>query len=96
MVECISRYKLQLSSEWNVESVQNLKFPEDMIEVTQIASFLYEIDFQAQKTIIEQDTTVRSKHKAKIFEKGNEPEKLAKSRCALFLHNFHIFMPVNL
>ena len=66
-------FKLQLSSEWNVESVQNLKFPEDMIEVTQIASFLYEINFEAQKTII--DMTVRSKHKAKEFEKGNEPEK---------------------
>jgi hypothetical protein len=55
--------------------VQNLIFPEDMIEVTQIASFLYEINFEAQKTIIEQDTTVRSKHKANVFEKGNEPEK---------------------
>ena len=70
-----SGFKLQLSSEWNVESVQNLKFPEDMLEVTQIASFLYEIIFEAQKTIIEQDTTVRSKHKAKVFEKGNEPGK---------------------
>ncbi len=61
-------FKLQFSSEWiqwNVESVQNLKFPEDMIEVTQIASFLHEINSKAQKTIIEQDTTVRSKHKAK-------------------------------
>jgi len=38
-----SGFKLQLSSEWNVESVQNLKFPEDMIEVRQIASFLHEI-----------------------------------------------------
>ncbi len=75
VVECISRLKSQLSSEWNVKSVQSLKFPEDMIEVTQIASFLYEISFEAQKTIIEQDTTVRSKHKAKVFEKGNEPEK---------------------
>ena len=54
-----------LSSEWNVESVQNLKFPEDMIEVTQIASFLHEINLEAQKTIIEKDTALRSKHKAK-------------------------------
>ena len=60
-----SGFKLQLSSEWNKESVQNLKFPEDMLEVTQIASFLHEVSLEAQKTIIEQDTTVRSKHIAK-------------------------------
>jgi hypothetical protein len=31
-----SGFKLQLSSEWNVESVQILKFPEDMIEVNKL------------------------------------------------------------
>ncbi len=61
-----SGFKLELSSEWNVESVQNLKFPEDMIEATQIASFLHEINLEAQQTIIEQDTTLSSKHKGKI------------------------------
>jgi hypothetical protein len=55
-----SGFKLHLSSEWNVESsVKNLKFPEVMIEVTQIASFLHEINLEAQKTIIKQDTTLR-------------------------------------
>ena len=60
-----SGFKLQWSSERKVQLVHNLKLPEDMIEVTQIASFLHEINLDAQKTIIEQDTALRSKHKAK-------------------------------
>ena len=79
-----SGFKIQLSSEWNVESVQNLKFPEDMIEVTQIASFLYEINFESQKTIIEQDTTVRSKHKQKYLRKAtNQKNECKKQMCVV-------------
>ncbi len=81
-----SGFKLRLSrqsSEWKVESVQNLKFPEDMIEVTQIASFLHVINLEAQQTILEQDTTVRSKHKAKInIEIRQTPDNL--KICPLF------------
>ena len=82
-----------LSSEWNVESAQNLKFPEDMIEVTQIASFLHKINLEAQKTIIEQDTALISKHKAKNYHRNcteaRQPENMPSvSEYALILHAF--------
>ena len=52
-------------------------FPENMIEVTQIASFLHEINLEAQKTIKEQDTPHRSNHKANInIEIGQTPDNL--------------------
>ena len=75
-------FKLLLSSEWNVESVQNLKFPEDMIEVTQIASFLYEINFEAQKTIIGQDRTSDQSIKQKYLTKAtNQKNECKKQMC---------------
>ncbi len=64
--------------------MQNLNFSEDIIEVTQTASFMYEINFEAQKTIIELDTTVRSKHKAKYLRKAtNQKNECKKQMCVV-------------
>ncbi len=66
-------FELQLSSEWNVESVQNLKFPEDMIEVTQIPARNLFRSTKDNNKIRRSDQSIKQKINIKI---GQTPDNL--------------------
>ena len=66
------RFEIADRMEWNSEQIQvqqNLKFPENMMEITRCELFLHENNLipvvEALKTWIIQNTALRSKHEAK-------------------------------